>query len=141
MHFLLVWKLCGGGNHNQEFGYSPVQLAFWRWVLALAILTPFAWRSLRAEMPVIRQHLPALWIIGVSAYSFYNTFLYLALEQPASDATSIATLQTIFPAVVAILAFILFGGRGYVAFICWVYVWQSLRDCWQQHEGSGQCAG
>ena len=50
----------------------PVQLAFWRWTLALAILAPFAWRGVLAEWPIIAKHLPALWIIGVSSYSFYR---------------------------------------------------------------------
>ena len=88
----------------------PVQLAFVRWLCAAIVLLPFAWRGLMAERAVIKTHILSLWIIGVSAYAFYNTCIYLALSEPSADATSLATLQTIFPAVVAVLALLLFGG-------------------------------
>ena len=89
----------------------PVQLAFVRWLCAAIVLLPFAWRGLMAERAVIKTHILSLWIIGVSAYAFYNTCIYLALSEPSADATSLATLQTIFPAVVAVLALLLFGAR------------------------------
>lgn len=89
----------------------PIQLAFFRWACAAVILLPFAWRGLGQERAAIYAHLPTLWLIGVSAYTFYNTCIYLALSQARSDATSLATLQTIFPAVVAILALVLFKAR------------------------------
>ena len=93
----------------------PIQLAFLRWVFAALILLPFAFRSLQAERRIIRANLPALWVTGVGAYAFYNSCLYLALSYESSSATSMATLQTIFPAVVAVLALLLFGARLKVA--------------------------
>lgn len=115
--FLTVTFWCGNfvvGEYTTKLSpepVPPVQLAFIRWVCAALVLLPFALRGLRAEMPQIRANLPALWIIGVSAYTFYNTCIYLALSNSSSNATSLATLQTIFPAVVAILALVLFGTR------------------------------
>lgn len=100
----------------------PIQLAFTRWLCAAIILLPFALKGLRAELPAIRANARALWIIGVSAYAFYNTCIYLALSKPSSDATSLATLQTIFPAVVAILAFVAFGVRLKVLNILGVFL-------------------
>lgn len=94
-----------------EHPVPPIQLAFVRWVCAAIILFPLAARSLWTERKEIFQHFPVIWIIGVSAYSFYNTCIYLALSYDGSNATSLATLQTIFPAVVACLGFIIFGVR------------------------------
>ncbi|MCG8619824.1 MAG: DMT family transporter, partial [Desulfobacterales bacterium] len=34
----------------------PVALNFWRWLLALAVLFPFAVKELRQTVPVIRAH-------------------------------------------------------------------------------------
>ncbi len=119
-HVLLLLTLtfwCGNfviGEYTTKISAAPVppvQLAFVRWVCAALVLLPFAWRGLRAERAAIAANLPALWIIGVSAYTFYNTCIYLALSRAGSDATSLATLQTIFPALVALVALVLFGVR------------------------------
>ncbi len=119
-HVLLLLTLsfwCGNfviGEYTTKISSTPVppvQLAFFRWGCAALVLLPFAWRGLRAEGTAIAANLPALWIIGVSAYTFYNTCIYLALSRIGSDATSLATLQTIFPALVAVVALILFGAR------------------------------
>ena len=86
----------------------PVQLAFFRWFCAAIVLLPFVWRNLLKERISFYPNFPILWITGVSAYAFYNTCIYLALSEVSSNATSLATFQTIFPAVVALLAFMIF---------------------------------
>ena len=56
----------------------PLTLNFLRWVLALAVLLPLAWRALR-PLSRIRQRWPYLLAIGVLGVGAYNSLQYLAL--------------------------------------------------------------
>ena len=62
--FLTISSACWGGNifigRLVHAEVPPVGLSFWRWVLALAILLPFAWPRLRRDWPEVRRHWRAL---------------------------------------------------------------------------------
>ncbi|WP_177166902.1 DMT family transporter [Allopseudospirillum japonicum] len=62
----------------------PLGLAFWRWTLALALITPFAWSAWRTSWPVIRTHWRKLLILSVLGVTNFNTFVYLGLQTTAA---------------------------------------------------------
>ena len=47
--------------------FTPFTLSFWRWAVALAILLPFVWASLRQQAPLIRQRWPILLLLRTRA--------------------------------------------------------------------------
>lgn len=56
----------------------PVSLAFYRWMTATILLAPFAIRSLKAELPVIKKNWKYLLIISFFGITAYNTLIYIA---------------------------------------------------------------
>lgn len=87
----------------------PIQMSFWRWLLALAILVPFAWSSLRRDGARIRKEwrfLAALGAIGVTAF---NCFIYTALHH--TTLVNAALVNSLLPIVTVVLAWSLLGER------------------------------
>ncbi|MCF8495023.1 MAG: DMT family transporter [Rickettsiaceae bacterium] len=84
---------------------SPISLLFYRWIVALAILTPFALKPFLAEIVNVRAHFRILFIIATSGVTFFNFFVYYALQYTTSTNTSI--IVNIFPVVVLALGVII----------------------------------
>ncbi|MEX1058211.1 MAG: DMT family transporter, partial [Natronospirillum sp.] len=62
-------------------------LAWWRWVLAMAIILPFAARGLWRVRGLLRQHWRYLFAVSVLSVTCFNTFVYLGLQTlPATNA-------------------------------------------------------
>lgn len=59
---------------------EPLELSFWRWVVALAVLLPFTARSLWAHRRVLLAHWPAVTVMGLCSVAAYNTLLYMAMH-------------------------------------------------------------
>lgn len=87
----------------------PLAMSFWRWVIALLILLPFAWPHLRREWRVAVsrwQHLLGLAILSVASY---NTLLYLAAQ--TTTAVNITLISATMPVIIALMARLLLGSR------------------------------
>ncbi len=85
--------------------FTPFTLSFWRWTVALAILLPFVWKSLRIQAPLIRQHrLILLWFSVLGVVNF-NIFVYLGLQ--ATTATNALIMLSVTPVLIVALSFLL----------------------------------
>lgn len=62
----------------------PVTLAFWRWVLALAVLAPLAGPGLWQHRSAIRRHWRYIASLGATGIAGFSTLLYLALTATTS---------------------------------------------------------
>ncbi|MDA8232103.1 MAG: DMT family transporter [Magnetospirillum sp.] len=58
----------------------PLALSFWRWVVALALLTPFTLGDVLAHRRVLVAHWRVLVAMGVLSITAYNSLLYLAVQ-------------------------------------------------------------
>lgn len=84
----------------------PLAFSWGRWVLALAILLPFAWRQLVAERTALRAHWRTIAWMGVLGVGCYNTFQYLALQTTTVlNVTLIAASSPVFALVIGRLFF------------------------------------
>jgi drug/metabolite transporter (DMT)-like permease len=74
----LIWS----GNFIVARGMNklipPVSLAFYRWLLASAVIFPFAARKFRSEWPIAKRHLHYFFWISLTGVSIFNTFVYIA---------------------------------------------------------------
>jgi len=87
----------------------PVTLAVWRWIGALILLFPFAWRHLRRDISSLWQH---RWIVlALSAFgiSLFNTMIYAGLG--STTAINALLMQSAIPIAILVCPFCAFGDR------------------------------
>lgn len=90
-------------------GLDPIGLAFWRWVLALALILPVGGRIAWRERRVLRAHLPILTLYAALSVSLYNTLVYVGLRE--TTAVNALLLQSTMPILVMLVGFALFHDR------------------------------
>jgi len=89
----------------------PVSLAFWRWVGAFMVLLPFAIRPLIRDWKTIRDHLAIMAVLAVLSVTFFNTFIYLALQStPVANTVLVNAMTPVF-----------------IVFISWVGFHESIK--------------
>ncbi|NLU68445.1 DMT family transporter [Streptomyces sp. HNM0574] len=100
-----VWS----GNFVIAEGMShtvpPVQLAFWRWTIALLAVLPLALRPLRREWPVLRRHLGFVSLAALLGVTLFNTLIYVAGQ--SSPATNLGLIAAASPLVIVLASRVL----------------------------------
>lgn len=86
---------------------APFALSFWRWVLALLILLPFALPHLRREWRIALSHWQQLAALAALSVGTYNTLLYLAAQ--STTAVNITLVSATMPVAIALMARLLLG--------------------------------
>lgn len=87
----------------------PVALSFWRWAVALTLLLPLTWRHVRNDWANICGSWKIILLISLLGISSFNTLLYTAAH--TTTALNIALTQSVMPAVIVLLSFLLFRER------------------------------
>jgi drug/metabolite transporter (DMT)-like permease len=59
---------------------EPIELAFWRWLVALLAILPFTGRSLLAHRHLLLGRWRAVVAMGLTSVAAYNTLLYMAMH-------------------------------------------------------------
>jgi drug/metabolite transporter (DMT)-like permease len=107
---LLLPPLFWAGNSVLARGVAdlipPVAMSFWRWTLALALLSPFTWKLVQKDWPLIRQNWKIITLIGLIGIASFNTLLYTAAQ--TTTALNIALTQSVMPAIIVSLSFLLY---------------------------------
>jgi drug/metabolite transporter (DMT)-like permease len=85
---------------------SAIALASGRWWLATLIVLPFVWQHVRKDAPVLLRHWRYITLMGLLGISLFNTLLYQSAQTTTSN--NIALIQTTMPAMIVILAVILY---------------------------------
>lgn len=85
----------------------PVALAFWRWVLALLVLLPFALPYLRRDWSILRTNWKWMLVLGALGIGTFNTLLYTGLQ--TTTAVNGLLLQSLQPALILTLGALVFA--------------------------------
>ncbi|MCP5159343.1 MAG: DMT family transporter [Gammaproteobacteria bacterium] len=85
--------------------FTPFTLSFWRWAVALLILLPFVWTSLRQQGSQLRRHWPILLLLGVLGVVNFNTCVYIGLQ--TTTVTNAVIMLSITPVLIVALSFLL----------------------------------
>ncbi|MGX9143040.1 DMT family transporter [Mesorhizobium sp. 128a] len=111
--FLAVTTLLWGGNSVAGKlavdHVSPMMLVFLRWLLAVAILLPIGWRTIKEDRPVVRKHWFVLAALGASGFTLFNTIFYTALNY--TTAINVSIEQAAMPVLIIVANFIFFRLR------------------------------
>jgi drug/metabolite transporter (DMT)-like permease len=107
---LILTTLFWGGNSvagKMAVGeISPMLLTLSRWVLAAAIIMPFAFKDLKREWPLITRNWALLAFYGAIGFTLFNVLLYTALTK--TSAVSASIVQAALPATVYLFNFLIF---------------------------------
>jgi len=87
----------------------PVALSLARWVIALVLLLPFAWRAVIRHRAAFVRHWRILLLIGPLGVGAYNTLQYIALQTSTPMATSLIASSS--PVFILALGATVFGER------------------------------
>jgi drug/metabolite transporter (DMT)-like permease len=87
----------------------PITLSFWRWVIALALLLPLTWKHVLRDRAGIKRGWKNILLVGLLGITSFNTLLYTAAQ--TTTAINIALTQSVMPAVIVLISFLLYRER------------------------------
>lgn len=110
---VFVAVLCWVGNflvaRSTAGIVPPVALAFFRWLIAGAIVTAFYWRPLVRDWPVIWRNRGWVLLLGVAGIGIYNSFIYIGLQ--STLVLNLLVLNASVTLMVALLSYVFFRER------------------------------
>jgi len=112
--FLALANLLWAGNwvigRALRDAFDPVSLNFWRWVIAVAVLAPFALPGLAAKRGVIRRHAAILALLAVLSVSIFQSLVYLGLQ--STTAVNAVLINCAGPLFILLFAWLIDGERA-----------------------------
>lgn len=85
---------------------SPLALTFFRWVVAVAVMMPFAWPQIRAHWPTIRARWKTIAWLGFWGTGLHNAFAYVGLQY--TTATNGVILNSAIPILIIVLGWLIY---------------------------------
>ena len=85
---------------------SPLTLTFIRWVVAVAVMLPFAWPGIRAHWPLIRRSWKVIAWLGFWGTGLHNAFAYFGLQY--TTATNGVILNSAIPILIILLGWLVY---------------------------------
>ena len=80
----------------------PISLAFWRWVVAIVFLLPFAIKPLMSQKSWLKENIGYLSLVSFLGVTLFNSFIYYAAQ--SSSAINLSLIAITFPIFVLILS-------------------------------------
>jgi drug/metabolite transporter (DMT)-like permease len=90
--------------------FPPLALSFVRWLLALTILLPFAWRGLLVAWPALRAAWRDVLWISLTGVAAYNSLQYVAVQ--TSSAVNVTLIAAATPVFALVFGVLFFGERA-----------------------------
>jgi len=104
---LIIATMIWGGNFVIGRAISdqvpPLTLAFLRWVVAVAIFLPLAWKEISANKQKIKEHWKALFLMSITGIAAFNTLVYIGLHHTTSINASL--VNTVTPLIIIVLSY------------------------------------
>ena len=85
---------------------SPLTLTFFRWLVAVAVMLPFAWPQIRAHWPLIRRNVKLIAWLGFWGTGLHNAFAYVGLQY--TTATNGVILNSAIPILIILLGWAIY---------------------------------
>lgn len=97
----IIWSgnfLVARGLHLKA---GPLDIAFWRWTIAVLVIFPFTLRVILRERRELKRHIVYLAIASILGVSVFNTLLYLAGQ--TTTTLNLSLISITFPVFTIIL--------------------------------------
>jgi drug/metabolite transporter (DMT)-like permease len=110
---LILTTLFWSGNFVLSRGMNaeipPLTLSFWRWAVALLILSFFAFKHLYIQREIALKHKNFIIIQGILGVTGFNSLVYLALQ--STTAINAVLVNSCIPVIIAIISWGLYNER------------------------------
>lgn len=103
----LIWSgnfVISRAMHNV---IPPAGFVFWRWLVAVVVLSPIALPRLRREWPTVRANLQLICICGLFGVTLFNFLIYTAMH--TTTAINAALVNSAIPVFIIMFARIFYG--------------------------------
>jgi drug/metabolite transporter (DMT)-like permease len=90
--------------------FDPITLNFWRWVVALVALAPFAWPHLRAKAAVVRANIGILSLFAFLGVALFQCMVYQGLR--TTTAINAVLLNSALPVFILGCSWVLHRDRA-----------------------------
>lgn len=142
----LIWAASTVVNRLSVGVIDPAAISFYRWLIALLVLSPTLLPRVWWLRHQIRPHLPKLLLLGLLGMSLYQSLAYFAAH--TVTATSMGLILATMPLLTVLLAFpvlntrptpmLLIGALISFAGLAWLLAAGDLPSLWQQGVGQGE---
>jgi len=85
---------------------SPLALSCIRWIVAVAVMMPFAWPEIRAHWPAVRRNWRVIVWLGFWGTGLHNAFAYVGLQY--TTATNGVILNSAIPIMIILLGWLIY---------------------------------
>jgi drug/metabolite transporter (DMT)-like permease len=110
---LILTTLFWSGNFVLSRGMHaeipPFSLAFWRWTLALLILSTFSLRHLLAQRRLVLTHGKYIIMQGVLGVAGFNSLIYLAIQ--TTTAINAVLVNSCTPIIIVLFSWAMYNDR------------------------------
>lgn len=110
---LILTTLFWSGNFVLSRGMHaeipPFSLAFWRWTLALLILSTFSLRHLLAQRRLVMTHGKYIIIQGVLGVAGFNSLIYMAIQ--TTTAINAVLVNSCTPIIIVLFSWAMYNDR------------------------------
>src|ERR1044072_4792504 len=110
---LALASLCWSGNHLMGRAIAghvpPLTITTLRWLLAAAILIPFAWPYLNRDWPMIRKHLGVLTYLSLTGGALFGALQFVGLER--TTALNVSVMNSLGPVTIGAASAVMFRDR------------------------------
>jgi len=111
--FALLATAFWSGNFVVSRGLAesihPINLAFYRWLAATLLFTPFAIKSVIREWCIIKKQLPYLFLTALLGVSTFNSLIYFAGR--STTAVNMSLIMLTFPIFILLISILFFKER------------------------------
>ena len=110
---LAAAALCWAGNHiagrwmaGEHPPVPPGGVSVLRWLLAFAIILPFAWPRIKADWPSLCEHSGTVLALGLGGGTMFSVVQYYALQ--STTAVNVGVMNSVGPAFIILAGVLMF---------------------------------
>lgn len=99
---VLLWSINAIVNKAASTAIDPAAISFYRWALALLVMTPFVLRSVLRNFKMVRKHWWQLAILGALGMMLYQSLAYYAAH--SVSATFMGIMNSMIPLLTVVIS-------------------------------------
>lgn len=102
---VLIWSVNAIVNKLSASAIEPATISFYRWLLALLVLTPFVLPGVIRQWQTIRPHLLRLMVLGLLGMALYQSLAYYAAH--SVSALFMGIIAALIPLLTVLLSVVI----------------------------------